>query len=184
MKLVSVILMLIVSSAVCAFPIGYQTLEIYENFLSVESSITTNSANIATNTADINTIESTLPEKIHYEVYDLNVTATLAAAATVTYPLQKLPANAVVVNSFYEVQTQVVSANDNTVAFACGSTTIDTAADLTDVVANTIAAADITATASTYKNVGAECTPTFTIGAGASGVTAGRVRWYVAYVTR
>ena len=173
-----ILLMLLVSLNAFAFPVGYQTIEIYDAFKKGE-------ADIATNASDIDAIELVLPTKVNIAVLDLNVTATLAAAATVTFPTKAIPANAIIKNSWYEVQTQVVSANDNTLALACASVTIDTASDLTDVVANTIAAADITATAATYKNVGASpCVPTITVGAGASGVTAGRVRWFVEYVTR
>jgi hypothetical protein len=132
--------------------------------------------------ADVATLEGL---KSNFVVLDLNVTATLAAAATVTFPTKAIPANAIIKNSWYEVQTQIVSANTNTLKLECASVVVDAAVDLSSVAANTIAAADITATAATYKNVGAStCTPTFTVGAGASGITAGRIRYFVEYVTR
>jgi len=188
-----VLLVTIVSFNLMAVDIGGS---FYEGIVNNMNAITATNATVSSIEGDISNIEGDISDakldiialenyKVDYATLDLNVTSTLAAGATVTFPAFTIPANAIIKNSWYEVQTQVVSANDNTIALACGSVTIDTAADLTDVVGGTIAAADITATATSYKNVGAvACVPTITIGAGASGVTAGRVRWFVEYVTR
>lgn len=183
MKLLSLVLVVLFSVSAFSFPIGYHTQEIYDAFTANTAADAVQTANIATNAADIVVLENT---KKSVQVYDLNVTSTLAAAATVAFTAQPIPANSIIQNVFYEVETQVVSADSNTIAFACGSTTLDTAADLSGVAANAIAAGDIvTQTIGGHKNVGATaCTPTITIGAGASGVTAGRVRWFVEYVTR
>lgn len=183
MKVLIGLLFVLSFTAFASIPIGYQTKEIYEAFVANTAADAVQTANIATNADDISTLENI---KKNVMVYDLNVTSTLAAAATVAFSDQPIPANSIISNVFYEVETQVVSADDNTIAFACGSTTLDTAADLTDVVDGTIAAGDIVIqTIGGHKNVGAAaCTPTITIGAGASGVTAGRVRWFVEYVTR
>jgi hypothetical protein len=182
------ILMLLTLNAF-AFPIGYHTVEIYDAFNANIAADAVQTANIATNSSDIATnvvgITKLGQVKKNVIVYDLNITVPLAPSSTVTFPLQKIPANSIVSNVFYEVQTQLVSTNSATVAFTCGSTTLDTAAALEGVAANTIAAGDIVIqTIGGHKNVGAECTPTITIGAQALGVASGRIRWFVEYVTR
>ena len=168
----------------------------YEGIVNNMNAITTINSDLSVIEGDISNIEGDISDakldiialenyKVNYATLDLNVTATLAAGATVTFPAFTIPANAVIKNSWYEVQTQLVSANTNTLALACGSAAIDAAVDLSAVAGGTIAAADITATAASYKNVGGvACVPTFTVGAGASGITAGRIRYFVEYVTR
>jgi len=179
MKLLTAILMLFVSTALYAFPSGYGTRTVYNAFLRGEKMITD-----VEDRATILEGRATLLEDgtLKYKSFTLNVTATLAAAATVVFVEAQLPAGAVIVKSFAQVETQVVSADDNTIALACGSAAILAATDLTDTAAGFIALA-ITDVATTYKAVGAAvCSPTVTIGAGASGVTAGKVKFTVAYI--
>jgi hypothetical protein len=143
---------------------------------------------IVNNMNDIDSLEAdvTALQNVKKNVAVFLFDATVAKpAGAYTFASQKIPANSIISNVFYEVETQLVAADSNTAAFACGGTTLDTAANLTGVAANTIAAGDIVIqTVAGHKNVGAECTPTVTVGAGASGITAGKIRWFVEYVTR
>lgn len=117
--------------------------------------------------------------------FKIEIEAPLAAGATETLYNKEahIPANAVIADAFYIADTAWVSANGNTIKVDCGSATILSATDLVGTATNTYTAATIVGqTKTTYKSVGtAKCDPLVTVGAGASGITAGKVTLWGTY---
>jgi hypothetical protein len=163
MKLLALLFAVVLTSTVFAFPAPYGTKEIYE--------IKTNS--------DTNTASLLQRKYVQTEA----VTVTGAAAATVASGIV-IPADAIITNVLLLVDTQVVSANDNTLALGCEATDdLLAAADLTDDAAASLLAGIPVGTAATAVQSDG-CTLTFTIGAGASGVTAGVLTVIAEYIVK
>lgn len=119
----------------------------------------------------------------YYQRATYTVSSTLAAAATFDFTGISLPAGAIITDAYLLVETQVVSANDNTIAIGCDSSNdLKAAADLTDDTAGTFVAGAITGAAANHVELAAVCVPEGTVGAGASGITAGALTLVVEYL--
>ena len=93
-----------------------------------------------------------------------------------------LPANAVVTRSYAYIVTKETSSPSNaTTGVACGSASLQTAADETGVSAGAFIEGDSTSSATNFKKVGASpCTVILTIGTG--NLTAGKFIGFANYV--
>jgi hypothetical protein len=112
--------------------------------------------------------------------------ATLGGTGTTDYALGvSIPPNSAIVNSFYRVVGhKIVSANDNTIAVKCeAANDIITAVDMTDIATGAIRQGSVVMGSTAANVVTDGCELTVTIGAGASGVTAGELDIFVQYVS-
>lgn len=161
MKALLLLLALVATSA-HAFPTGYHTKEIYNAVAPL-----------------LDAGQPVVVKKAARAV--LSVPSTGYASGDVIALNTKIPANAIVSNYFYKIDTAVVSASDNTVQVACDGEELFAAADLTDLTPGHIEGvwADASGDLVAIDN---ECSPQVTIGAGASGLTAGKVIYFFEYL--
>lgn len=175
MKSFLALILFAVSVAAFSFPIGYQTIEIYEAITGNDSDISTNAAGIATNV-------TALKERVKVAHYNLDVSATIDAG-TVDTGLD-IPAGSIIKQSYYYIGETIVSSDDNTIAFHCETANdLFTATDLTDTATGSVLEGAITASATPADYIYSDgCDVVLTVGAGTSGLTAGDLDFIVEYV--
>ena len=119
--------------------------------------------------------------KLAVDFSETNVVSggTLALAGSI-------PADSIVTSVSVTVTDTLTSASDNTVALGCGSADdLDAAVDLTAVSDNAFSkGVPRPNDEDTWVYTANTCTPTLTIGSGATGITAGRILYYIKYIQR
>jgi hypothetical protein len=125
------------------------------------------------------TTEELISSKVAYSKARHTFSSTAAAASTFEIG-DAIPAGAIIFQAFVRVPTVIVSANDNTISFSCNGQELMPAADLTDASAGYLDAAAFVLNLPVRMT--AECTPIGTVGAGASGITAGAIELYLMYI--
>jgi hypothetical protein len=141
-------------------------------------------SNISSNDTDISNLQTT--NKNYSKIFEFDASA-VAAPSGETIVLGTLPANAILLESYFYVNTPVIAPSDNTIAFQCESANdLFTATDLTDEPSGTLYNGAIdwenNATAPQVTTGSDGCNVSAVIGAGTTGVTAGILKLYVEYV--
>lgn len=110
----------------------------------------------------------------------------LASGDVITGTGPALPANAIVTNVTYHISTQFTGASDNTISMDCiASGDLMTGLQLHSDAALTVASGGVVSpqTHSSYvKTTSAGCTPTFSIGTGTTGYSAGQLQALVEFI--
>ncbi len=182
MKLLLLLVFVFSVNSLFALPIGISTKEVYEAITAIQAVDGTQTTDIGTNTSNIATNTANILLSKKRAVYTLPATFPIAAGTTATGVM--IPAGSIITQSFMRIGTQIVSANDNTIAFTCESAAdLFTAADLTDTVAGIIAGKPAAGGAVTTYIYSDGCNISMVIGAGASGITAGALQLIVEYET-
>ena len=182
MKTIIALLLCLVAITAYAIPTGYKTPSLYNAIVGNDTDIATNVTNIATNVTNIATNLATLKERVQIAHYQLDATVTIAAGAIDTGI--DIPAGSIIKQVYLYPVVQIVSANDNTIAVHCESANdLYTATDLTDTAAGTVIAGVIAYNAAESAYLYSDgCDLTVTVGAGASGLTAGKLDIVVEYI--
>lgn len=98
---------------------------------------------------------------------------------------KSLPARAIVTRNYFSIgDTAVTAASDNTLALGCGATdNLKSATDFTDAAAHSLVDGAATGASSAMVVIGSSaCDVTYTVGSGASGITAGKITAFIEYV--
>jgi hypothetical protein len=120
-------------------------------------------------------------------MYNLVVPAAgVASGDTLTGVGPALPPNSIVTNVTYHISTEFVGASDNAISMNCiASGDLMTGLQLNGDAALTVASGGVVSpeTHSSYvKTTSTGCSPTFYVGTGASGYTAGQLQALVEYM--
>lgn len=162
-----------------------------DRFTAVEaraSAVETRASSLETRATSLESADTSLDTRI--DALELNtrkiasgiftVTTPKAAASTFTFGANAdIPAGSIILYAFMRFNSAIVSADQNTVAIACGAITILNALDLTSYATGDFLNDPF---ATWPQKTAAGCTPTATVGAGASGITAGSLEIYVEYI--
>jgi len=180
MKMFSFLFAALLCLNVFAFPAPYGTKELYQIKLDLDTAEadidTLETAQDDTNNTDGERVQKTI--QVTYDA-----TANGGTAST-EYDLGvDLPAGAVVLEVIGQVTSTVESVNDNTISLvATPGLVLDTAADYTDTAAGTLITGDATNTLASAIYATSAKDLKAIIGAGASGVTGGKIKWLIRYI--
>lgn len=97
-----------------------------------------------------------------------------------------IPADSIITQVSVVVMDSLTSASDNTVALGCESTAdLDAANDLTDDADNSVEPGTPRVNdEDTWVYTSDGCVPTLSIGVGTTGITAGRLMYFIKYIQR
>ena len=112
----------------------------------------------------------------------LSINANLASGDTAV--IGSLPVNAVLLGSKLYIQTQLVSASDNTISIGCESATdLLPATDLTVQASGVLLIPlNVTSASGSSSVIEDGCSITVTVGAGTTGIDSGKFIFYVNYI--
>lgn len=111
-------------------------------------------------------------------------TAALAISGATLSLGEAIPADSIITDVFSYVDTDVVSASANTISIGCATDTdLATANDFSDDAVNAVVGgAVVIQTKTSYVYTSAGCTPFLKVGTGTTGITAGRMMFFIKFI--